>query len=285
MTVQALLVIIAGFAFIFAPGVPMGLLGRRVPGLNRELMYWGLGVWLLALLPALFVQSVLRPLLPGAGGVAAPAGALLLAVLGVLVASVCVQGALYGLLRRRRVRPAQVVTDGLPLGFGAGLLPQIFNGIGLVSAGVALLLSGSAAGPLAGLETISLPQLLVVLLSLILFRLALLAVSAACGVLAARAAAGEPRLLVAAIALDTIFAAGALVIQGALGANGSAANVLRMSGALAAVLVVYYSLAFALAYGWLVRQLGPADDPMRGRRRAKERRLTKDKGPLQETKD
>ena len=259
VAVQALLVIVAGFVFIFAPGVPMGLLGRRVPGLNRELMYWGMGLWLAALVLGLFVQSVLRLLvLPGAGPAAtpAPSAAAMLAVLGALVTSALVQGAMYWLLRRRRVRPAQVFVDGLPLGFGVGLLPQIFNGIGLVSAGVGLLLSGTATGPLANIASVGLPELLLALLSLILFRPALLVVSAVGGVLAARAATGERRLLLVAILVDAAFAAGALLIQTAFASTGSVAVVLGVPGPLAAVLLlVYYGLTFALAYGWLIGQL------------------------------
>ena len=258
MAWQGILLILSGFAFIFAPGVPMGLLGRRTVPLNRDLIYWGLGLWLAALLPSLFVQSVLRQaLLPEASAAGPSASTPALALLGALVTAVFVQAAMYFVLRWKCGRSVQPLADGLPLGFGVGLLPQIFNGIGLVSAGVGLLFSGVAAGPLAGLANVGLFELVLILLSLVAFRPALLVVSAACGVLVARAVAGDRRLLGAAILVDAVFATGAVLIQMALSGTGSGLNVLGMPGGLAAaVLLVYYGLAFALAFAWLAGQMG-----------------------------
>jgi hypothetical protein len=256
---QGLLVILAGFLFIFSPGVPMGLLARRTAALNRDLIYWGIGLWLLALLPGLFVQSVLRQLLqPGLAGAgqAAP-GQYLFALLGALVTALFVQAAMYWVLRRRHTRPAQVFTDGLPLGFGVGLVSQIFTGLALVGAGFQLLFAGAAAGgPVAGLGGVGLPELLLALLALVVFRPALLVVSAMRGVLVARAVAGERRLFWVAVGVDALFAWGVVAIQQAFG-GVSAVPVFGVPGPLAAAaLLAYYAAAFALAFGWLAGGMG-----------------------------
>jgi hypothetical protein len=263
VVVQGLLVVLSGFLFIFAPGVPMGLLARRTGPLHRDLMYWGIGLWLVALVPGLFLQTVLRlALLPGAASGAGPAGpaATLLALLGGLVAALFVQAAMYWVLRRQKTRPAQVLSNGLPLGFGVGLIAQIFTGLALVGAGFQLLFAGAeAGGPVAGLAEVGLGELVLALLSLVLFRPALLTVSAARGVLVARAAAGEGRMFWAAVLLDALFAWGVVVIQAALAGTGSVA-VFGVPSALAALaLIVYYGLALGLAFNWLAGQTARRD--------------------------
>ena len=60
MFVRGLLIALSGFLFIFSPGLPMGLLTRRGPALKPDLIYWGIGLWLLMLLPSFFLQSLLR---------------------------------------------------------------------------------------------------------------------------------------------------------------------------------------------------------------------------------
>ena len=258
MVVQGLLVIVAGFLFIFSPGLPIGLLARRTGPLQRDLIYWGIGLWLAALLPGLFVQSVLRPLLQP--GTAEPGRVLTagLALLGALVTALSVQGAMYWVLRRReKTQPAQVITHGLPLGFGVGLLAQIFTGTALLGVGYQLLFRGAAAGgPVEGLANVGLPELLLALLALVLFRPALLVVSAARGVLVARAAAGERRLFWAAVLVDALFAWGVVVIQQTAAGGGVGTAIFGVPSPLAAgVLLTYYGLAFALAFGWLAGEM------------------------------
>jgi hypothetical protein len=257
MVVPGLLVLVSGFLFIFAPGVTMGLLARRTGPLHRDLMYWGIGLWLVALVPGLFVQSLLRlALLPGAVPGAIGPAATLLALLGALVAALFVQAAMYWVLRRQKTRPAQVQANGLPLGFGVGLIAQIFTGVALVGAGFQLLFAGAAAGgPVAGLAEVGLGELVLALFSLVLFRPALLTVSAARGVLVARAAAGERRLFWTAVLVDALFAWGVVVIQAALAGTGDAVVFGVPSAWAALALIVYYGLALGLAFNWLAGQL------------------------------
>jgi hypothetical protein len=63
--IRGLLIAASGFVFIFSPGIPLSQLTRRSPGVERGLIYWGLGLWPLALLPALFLQSLLRQAIQG----------------------------------------------------------------------------------------------------------------------------------------------------------------------------------------------------------------------------
>ena len=60
MLLRALLVIASGFIFIFSPGLPMSLISRYSPEYKRDLVYWGIGVWLITLIPSLFIQSLIR---------------------------------------------------------------------------------------------------------------------------------------------------------------------------------------------------------------------------------
>ena len=48
MLFRALLVIASGFIFIFSPGLPMNLISRYSPEYKRDLVYWGIGTWLVS---------------------------------------------------------------------------------------------------------------------------------------------------------------------------------------------------------------------------------------------
>jgi hypothetical protein len=45
----------------------MGLLRRYGRGFPRELLYWGMGIWLVTLVPTYFLQSLVRQVVQGGG--------------------------------------------------------------------------------------------------------------------------------------------------------------------------------------------------------------------------
>ena len=63
MFLRALLVIASGCIFIFSPGLPMGLISRYSPDYKRDLVYWGIGVWLVANLVNQFTSILLRQIM------------------------------------------------------------------------------------------------------------------------------------------------------------------------------------------------------------------------------
>lgn len=273
MIIRGLLIATAGFLFIFSPGLPMGLIARRVPSLNRGLAYWGVGVWLVALLPSLFVQSLLRQAV--SGSVNGLASAYLMPLIGALLTAFLLVAGLSLVLRRRRSGADEILPDGIAAGFGVGLIAQIFTGLSLVGAGLSLVFGrpSEAAPGLDQLVEAPMLGLLISLAALVLFRLALLAVSAAVGILAARSIGGGWRFFWMAVMVDAGFAWVILALQSALG-SGSPGTVLAggMDPWTAFVAAAYYLLAFGLAYRWLLKQAAswapsPAMDKSPGRQR------------------
>jgi hypothetical protein len=245
----------SGFIFVFSPGLPMGLLARRSPAFDRGLIFWGMGVWLVALLPSLFLQSVLRQIVANESP---PRAASALTFVGAFVTALFVQGAMYAVLRRTRKRalPQGLLANSLALGFGVGLIAQLFTGLSLVGAGFRLMLGDTSTPTLAELARVGHVELGLGLLPLLLFRPALLVVCAARGVLVARALLERPLYFWLAVLVDSAFVWVILAIQLALG--GEEPGQLRVGAvdpAISVVSAVYYLLAFGLAYRWLLTQM------------------------------
>jgi hypothetical protein len=250
---RGLLVAASGFLFIFSPGLPMSLLVRRRhgPAFQRDMVYWGIGLWLAALLPSLFLQSLLRQALQDRF----PADeALTLA--GALLTAFFVTGAMYLVLRRRRAEAAALPPNGLALGFGAGLIAQVFTGLSLVGAGFRLMFGDASTATLALLAQISFLDLLLTLLPLILFRPALLVISAARGLLAARALTERPAFFWLAVLVEAVFVWALLGLQWALGSETPGQVLLgEINAVISIVTSAYYLLTFGLAYAWLSAQV------------------------------
>jgi hypothetical protein len=152
--------------------------------------------------------------------------------------------------------PGARLAAGLSLGFGVGLISQIFTGLGLVSVGFRLAFGDTADPMVAALAVPPAWALALSLLPLLLFRPALLVVSAARGVLVAQAADEGAWLWWGAVALDALFAWGAVALQFAVGvespglvAAGTASPAQAVSTAL------YYLAAFGLGFWWLSARL------------------------------
>ena len=258
MIFRGLIVAAGGFLFIFAPGFPMRLLTRRFQTFDRELLYWGIGTWFVSLLPMLFLQSLIRQFVLGAGpSDAVPEGAwrFLLPLLSSLVGALVVQGALYLVLRRKRPEKSAQFTDGLSLGFGSGLVVQVFIGFTFISAGFRLSFGDLSPPFQTVLAELPLHVLLIWLLAHLLYRTAVPVVSGALGVLLARAVSGRLRFLWLAIVTYTVFESAFGFIRLGMGGQSSELSLtggMNLVGLL--ITVAYYILAFVLAYRWLVSQ-------------------------------
>jgi len=118
------------------------LLRRFGRGFPRELLYWGMGIWMVALIPTYFLQSLVRQAVQGGGSIitafrAEPGTYALSLVNAVLAALLLVVGmAVY--LRRKKLPEAERDEGGLTMGFGVGLIAQVFTGLSLVGAGFRL---------------------------------------------------------------------------------------------------------------------------------------------------
>ncbi|HEY42679.1 MAG TPA: hypothetical protein G4O11_01730 [Anaerolineae bacterium] len=258
MIIRGLVVAAGGFLFVFAPGLPMKLLIQRFRSFDRDLLYWGIGTWFVALLPMLFLQSLIRQFVLGPGSSdAVPEGVwrFLLPLLSSLVGALVVQGALYLVLRRKRPEGSAHFMDGLSLGFGSGLVVQVFIGLTFISAGFRLSF-GDLSTPFQNvLAELPLHVLSVWLLAHLLYRAAVPLVNGALGVLLARAVAGRIRFLLLAIATYTVFESAFAFVQLSLGGQSSEAlsaggmNLVNLF-----ITVAYYIFAFVLAYRWLISQ-------------------------------
>jgi hypothetical protein len=143
--------------------------------------------------------------------------------------------------------------DGLSLGFGSGLVIQVFIGFTFISAGFRLSFGDLTTPFQTFLAELPLHILLIWLLAHILYRVAVPMVSAVLGVLLARAVTVHFRFLWIAIVAYTIFESAFGFILLGLGSQSLEASLAGgMDLVNLLVTVAYYVLAFVLAYRWLL---------------------------------
>jgi len=262
MFLRALLVIASGFIFIFSPGLPMGLISRYSPDYKRDLVYWGIGVWLVANLVNQFISILLRQIMyqgavaPGFTGQPLDFAFIFLSAL--ISALFIGLGMLIVLrIKSKNQSHAALTADGLALGFGAGLVAQVFTGITLVGAGFQVLFGNTSMNiTVEAIANSSFVVLFASILTLILFRIALLAVSAVQGVLTARSAAGSKIQFWLGLLVMAFFTALILSIQLFIsGTDAGQVSVGITPAPISIVTGIYYLAAFIAAYYWLVRTL------------------------------
>ena len=132
MLLRALLVIASGFIFIFSPGLPMSLISRYSPEYKRDLVYWGIGTWMVSLIPSLFTQSLIRQIFYQGQAVSGYTGQPLdysVTLINALVSALFLGlGMLLVLKYKKKKNPKEdTLINGLALGFGAGLVAQVLS--------------------------------------------------------------------------------------------------------------------------------------------------------------
>ena len=262
MFMRAMLVIASGFIFIFSPGLPMGLISRYSPDYKRDLVYWGIGVWLVANLINQFTTILLRQLMYQGAGVTGFTGKpidFIFIFLSALIAALFLGlGMLLVLWVKNKKHPQDDMTaDGLALGFGTGLVAQVFTGITLVGGGFQVLFGNTSSNITVEAITNSNAVLLAAsIITLILFRIALLAVSAVQGVLTARSMKTKNGHFWIGVSMMALFTAIILSIQLLIGsADAGQVSVGITPVPISIVTGVYYLAAFLAAYFWLVKFL------------------------------
>jgi hypothetical protein len=253
--VRGLCVSASGFLFIFAPGLVIGLMRRRLKTYNSSLLYWGIGAWILAQVPAILSQIAIYG--AATGGENMPSGAVglgdfLLAMLGASLTALFVEGALYLALRLKRPAEGELVEGSLYLGFGSTLLVQVFVGLQLIGAGLPVIFGDTSSQVARDLAGSPFSNLFLGLLALIAFRAALPAVRGAIGYLIGQALARGFRFFWLAVAIDVLFTGLLFGLQMLLGVSSPgqlSAGRVDLAGSL--VSLAYYLAVLALGYRWL----------------------------------
>lgn len=264
MVFKGLLVLLSGFLFIFSPGIPMRLISRYKPGYRREGLYWGVGIWIIAFLVSTFLQNLIRQIATGGARPAAQQSPLTF-MLGAVITTLLVQTGILIYLNHRRKKESDLTGEGLALGFGIGLIAQVFTGMILIAAGVGVVFQGAGLDLNLGqiqsatIEVIggeSLLELVFALLSLVFFRIALLTVTASQGYMVAKSTTDRRIWFWAALFVYTAFTWVIFSVQMLLGDPNAGQVSLGMTSLLSsAVSALYYFGVFLLGTRWLSGQL------------------------------
>ena len=268
MVFKGLLVVISGFLFIFASGVPMRLIARFRPNYKREGIYWGVGIWIIVFFISTFMQNVIRKIVSG-GVNNEPITSPWPFLLGAVLTTLFVQIGMLIFLKKYRKQGEEVISGGLALGFGIGLIAQVFTGMILITAGAGVLLQGFGVKlPVGIIQEVTLDLiskeslfgLIAALLSLILFRVALLTVCAAQGYLVADSMLGRKRLFWFALLGYSAFTWLVFLLQILLGEENPGQVSLGLTSPLTSIVSAAYYLAVCiLGYRWLSGELHSTD--------------------------
>ena len=293
MVFKGLLVVVSGFLFIFASGIPMRLIARFRPDYKRDGILWGIGIWINAFFTSTFLQNLIRQIISGGQGVK-PIASPWPFLLGAILTTLFVQIGMLFFLKKKTIiikllawiflfpitllmfifrkedeSEQDSISTGLSLGFGLGMIAQVFTGMILITAGAGVLLQGFGvtlpfgniqAATLELISKESLFGLIAALLSLILFRVALLTVSAAQGFLVAGSVLGKKLNFWFALLGYSAFTWIIFFLQMLLGEENPGQVSLGLTSPLTAVVsAAYYLGIFILVYRWLSRELKSAN--------------------------
>ena len=262
MFIRALLVIASGFIFIFSPGLPMSLISRYSPEYKRDLVFWGIGTWIVSGIFSQFTRSLIRPVFYQEQMISnytgKPLDFMVILLSAFLTALFLGIGMLIILRHKKKKDPKDdVLINGLALGFGGGLIAQVFTGITLVGAGFQVLFGNTASNvTVSAIANSDFVMLLVGLITLIIFRIALLGVSAVQGILTAQSINTKKGQFWAGVITHTLFTSIILAIQLLMGEGVPGQVTVGITPTLISVITsLYYLLSFAAAYVWLSKQL------------------------------
>lgn len=257
MILKGLIIAASGFLFIFAPGLPMSLLYRKYSTQARSMMVTGILIWVITQVLAIFVQSMIRPAFPDDLNVTDPGNPLEFAIsmLGPIIAALFLATGLYVILRRERRQGSIEMFSVLTLGFGAGLINQVFNGLNLVGSGFRMVLGAATGNELGELAEVAFLDLILVLLALIFFRIALLIVTTLAGVMVGRAVLGERSLFWQAIFISALFNWIVIVIFLRIGDSPGQLIVGQANPITSIIAILFCALAAFISYRLLPRQV------------------------------
>lgn len=292
MVFKGLLVVVSGFLFIFASGVPMRLIARFRPDYKREGILWGIAIWVNAFFASTMVQYFVRSFLYGGDNLSQFANPIPFIIGSILTIFLTQIGMLFFLKKKTLIvkilawiflLPVTLflfifhkdddnedkVSAGLAMGFGIGMIAQVFTGMILITAGAGILLQGFGvvlpfgniqAATLELVSNESLFGLIAALLSLILFRVALLTISAAQGFLVAGSLLGKKLNFWFALLGYSAFTWIIFILQMLMGEENPGQVSLGLTSPITSVVsAAYYLVAFVLVYRWLSKELNTAN--------------------------
>lgn len=257
MIIKGLIIAASGFLFIFAPGIPMNLLYRKYRTPARSMLVTGIIVWVIAQVLAIFMQSMIRPAFPEDLNITDPGNTLEYAfsMLGPIIAALFLAIGLYIVLRRENNQGSVEMFSVLTLGFGAGLINQVFNGLNLVGSGFRMVLGAATGTELGELAEVAFLDLILVLLTLIIFRIALLIVTALVGVMVGRAVLGEKSFFWQAVLFSALFNWIVIVIFLRIGDSPGQLIVGQANPITSIIAILFCGLASFLSYRLLTKQV------------------------------
>jgi hypothetical protein len=245
ITLRGIVVALAGMLAVFVPGSVIGVLARRGIRSRNPMLLWGMLASLIALLVAAFLETLIRLIVEGGALAGAPPSYLSITISAV-ISGIVMESANYLMLRQRK---ATTAGEGVIMGAGMGLLVQVGVGLQFVGAGMRLIFGDTSTEELAAFAARPWPELVTHLLAFILYRVAIITLSAALGMVVARALLDRqrrwPRLL-AAMAIYAAFAWG----YAALGVQLGTETLLP-----AVVAIVYEVVVITAAYLWLSKNI------------------------------
>jgi hypothetical protein len=267
MVLKGLLVLASGFIFIFSPGLPMRLISRYRPDYKKEGLYWGIVIWIIAFFIGTFIQNLARQIAAG-GQASSQTGTqpfdLSSYLVGAILTTLLVQIGMRIYLKNQQKKDEDVISTGLALGFGIGMITQVFTGMSLIGAGAGMVFQTIGVKLSQGtvqtgtIETISNAgffSLLIALLAMILYRIALLTISSVQGYLVAGSLQGKPARFWLGILVSVVFTWIILFVQLLLGEKNPGQLLGVTSVGISIISAVYYLLACFLGYQWLGNEL------------------------------
>lgn len=178
MGLNGLLLCSQGALFVLLPGYVLLFILRRLPAVDRTLIWWGAGGLLLALLPMNFFTSLTRQFLAVFGGATRTVIQLIIIA---LLTGFFVEGMKYLVLKYKRLTGPALVPSGIAVGLGVGLITRIFLGFAFIGVGIRLLFGDTSTALLAETAARSLPDLGLAAIASLADRLSLLLFNACLG--------------------------------------------------------------------------------------------------------
>ena len=265
MILKGLLVVVSGFIFIFSSGIPMSLISRFRPDYKKEGLYWGIGIWATTFFISNFLQAFIKLIVTG--GQSTDNSSFVSYFLGDIITTFLLQIGMLIFLKKRLEKNEDIISDGLALGFGIGMIAHVFTGLSEIGAGAGIVFQAlgitSAGGSVQSSTTTmiaetSLFSLFVSLLSAILFRVALLSVSSVQGYLVANSVQGRKKRFWAGIILSIMFTWIVLILQILLGEENPG-QIIGVTQPLTSILTsVFYLAVTYLCYRWLSKEFKPS---------------------------
>jgi hypothetical protein len=263
MLVKGLLSLVGGFLFIFASGIPMRLISRFKPGYKREGMYWGMGIYIFTFFLGTFTQNLIMQI--ATGGAPKSSGTITPFLLGTIFTTLLLLLGMRIYLKNKQSKDIDIHSVGLALGFGIGMIAQVFTGMILITAGAGLIFKGIGFEfPLNELQEPMLEMLtnesvfgiVTGLVALILYRIALLIISAAQGLMVSYSITRRGFWFWAAVLAGLLFPWIVLVFQFVFGVENLGQVSLGVTSPINSLLIaVYYLAVFIFGYRWIHNEL------------------------------